>query len=103
MHSTLYALLVVTTGGKNPWDSNQSSSLQIVEAVFAHAFSAHIHVLLINGGSVQTYKRPGIWPDTSFVSSAYTSLVERFHCQVGSEGWYGVHPPYKNIHLKSMG
>ena len=41
-------------------------------------------------------------PDTSFMSSAYTSFVERLHCQVGSEGWYGVHPPYEDVDLKSM-
>jgi hypothetical protein len=35
------------------------------------------------------------------MSSTYTSFVERLHCQVGSEGWYGVHPPY-DVDLRSM-
>jgi hypothetical protein len=39
---------------------------------------------------------------TTFTSSAYTSLVERFHCQVSGKGWYGLHPPDEYVHLKSV-
>lgn len=78
-------------------ESKLQPQLQLAGAVFTHQCECSYTY----SSSMITYRNQAMCPDTSFMSSAYTSFVERLHCQVGSEGWYGVRPPYVDVDLPS--